>query len=270
MEIRGLRLPPAAVFPESAALDEHEASALELPEVFKKSVWPERLQIEDEIFKDHALVNLERNEPGAEEGRNLRSEDEKARLFQMVIKRFDAEPVAGAEQEVRSKVVKTEGPHPVEFIKAVATPFLIGLQDYFRIRLSSEFVAEVFQLFAELDIIINFAVIGDPLGSVIIGHRLMAFLRKLDDTQSPVAQGKIMAPRRLDPRLPAILDFDRFSAIGVEQDRSGVIGSPVSLTVVHRLDQACQMNGPGGVIDSADAAHQTFDFRTKMARFFNS
>ena len=83
-----------------------------------------------------------------------------------------------------------EGPHAIEAELTILPPLCIGGEDDLAVRAGDETVAEAAQLLAQLDVVVNFAVVGQPVTSLGIGHRLPGSFGEIDDSQPTMAEPK--------------------------------------------------------------------------------
>ena len=99
-----------------------------------------------------------------------------------------------------------EGPVAVEVLHAVFAVHLVQVQDDFGVRLRREAPPCAGQIGAQLDVVEDFAVEGDPDRSVGVGHRLVAG-GQIDDAEPRMGQagGSVLGyvdPGGIRPPMP--------------------------------------------------------------------
>ena len=120
-----------------------------------------------------------------------------------IIEWLDAETIARQMQPPLSAVPQREGEHtntaPQRRLQA---PLFDRGQDHFGIGMAAEAMPQRFQFAAQLGKVIDLAVVGDDEPTACRNHRLVAFLRQVDDRQPLVAERH--PRRRIDPRAGGI------------------------------------------------------------------
>ncbi len=114
------------------------------------------------------------------QGLQLRSEQQQAAIV-VVIQRFDAQPIPAQEQLLLGRIPEGESEHASETRQTIDTPFVIGMQDDFRIGVGDKPVSLSGELVPDFPVVINLAVEGDSHGAGRIRHRLPASRRKVED-----------------------------------------------------------------------------------------
>src|SRR6185503_2116764 len=118
---------------------------------------------------------------------DLGREKEQAVLV-VPVERLDAVLVAGEEEALSRAVPNGECKHAIKPRDAIGPPFLIGVNDDFRVRWRVETVTFRLQLDAELLEVVKLAVVNDDDRPVLVGHRLVAEWRKIDDREAAMAE----------------------------------------------------------------------------------
>ena len=106
-----------------------------------------------------------------------------------VEERAHAHPVAGNKHPLGTAIPDREGEIAVKAREAFRTVDLIELQQDFRITTGAEAMAPRDQLFAQLDIIENFAVEGDGKLAV-IGHHRLGAVGETDDGKPDMGEAR--------------------------------------------------------------------------------
>ena len=141
---------------------------------------------ERQIVVDGLRVDLGANLGMGEQCLDLRREQELA-ADRGVVEGFDTDPVAREEQPLPAVVPQAEGEHADELGKAVDTPFLVQVHDRLRIGPRAVVVAAL-EAMAEVGMVVDLAVVGDPHGAVFVRHRLHTRVADVDDAQAAVAE----------------------------------------------------------------------------------
>ena len=111
-------------------------------------------------------------DPGKREKRlELGGENEDAGVI-AVMQRLDAEAVARQKQPPLAGIPDGEGPHAVETKLALLAPLGIGSQDDLAVGVGDEAVTETAEFLAQFNVVVDLAVIGQPVAPLGIGHRL--------------------------------------------------------------------------------------------------
>ena len=114
------------------------------------------------------------------------------------MQRLDAETVARQEQSTLLGIPDGKGPHAIEAQLALLSPLRIGGEDDLAVGVGDETVAEAAQLLAQLEIVVDLAVIGQPVAPFGIGHRLPGPFGEVEDGEPTMAEP--------EPRLGEMLD----------------------------------------------------------------
>src|SRR6266700_778120 len=121
-----------------------------------------------------------------EQGGKLIAKD-KFTLELCVKKWFLPDAIAGDKQLSRPSVPDCERKHAPQMLRAIATVTIVGVNDRFGIAIGVESVAQLFQLFAQLAIVVNLTVENNPGSPVLIMDWLLSALQ-IDNRESPHAQ----------------------------------------------------------------------------------
>ena len=116
-------------------------------------------------------------EAGPEPGKLQQSLDfrskGKAVAIEGVIERLNSQAIARAEKFSGTLVPDGKCEHPSEVMDTVFAILFIQMQDRFRVTATGITMASLFQLWAEIGIVVDFTVEDDPDCAVFIRHRLM-------------------------------------------------------------------------------------------------
>jgi hypothetical protein len=124
-----------------------------------------------------------------------------------------------------------EGEHAAEMVDAVRAPFLIGMEDDLGVGAGAEAVAMGLQFPAQVEEVVDFAVVDDPAGFVLIGDGLVAG-GEVNDAEAGHGQGGI-----------------------AEDHGAGVVGAAVGKGGVHAFEGGPFIIGCGTVYPAANATH---------------
>ena len=199
--------------------------------VLKRKIVADRVCIE---FGRHGRVALERREFAGEDQRAAGHEIEQRLL---------PHAVAPEQHTAALAAVYGEGEHPFEHLDAFAAELLVEMDDHLCVAFRAEFVAAPEQLFAQLAVVVDFAVEDGDDAAVLVRDRLAAFF-EVDDRKAAVTEGHI-----------------------VVEISSRSVRAPVDLALVHCGDDftCCRI---GVVIDdSGNSAHGNPDFLVDQANF---
>ena len=105
-----------------------------------------------------------------------------------VVQRLYPEPVAGEEQDVAVEVDHGERPHADETADAVRPPFEVRVQQDLRVPRRFDRVATRQKLVAQLDEVVDLAVVGDRYAASRREHRLRGAVGEVEDRQPPVGE----------------------------------------------------------------------------------
>src|SRR5581483_9204175 len=186
------------------------------------------------IIRERRVVQLRFAGKGFEQGLDLRSEVEGAVCVKRVIKRLDAEAVAGQQQAALWAIPDGEGEHTAQEFDRAAAVFFVEMEDGFGVAMRAVAMAFGFEVGAIIGVIVDFAVEDDGDGVVFVEHGLMA-AREINDRETAMGE----------------------SDVRIEEE-AGIVGAAMSKRVTHAGD------GRGvevtrrvfGNSDAADSAHQ--------------
>ena len=106
----------------------------------------------------------------------------------MVVDRLLAEAIAREEQPLAPRVPDGEREHPVDALRKRFAPLLVPVDEHLGVAVAAEHVSVRNQLGAQMQVVVDLAVEGDPDGPVLVRHRLGAGRGEIDDRQAPVAE----------------------------------------------------------------------------------
>ena len=164
-----------------------------------------RREPERQVGGERLLVEVARRRRMLEDRLDLGAEEHALRQ-QRVVQRLDAEPIAGEEELAPARVPDREGEHPVQALDARGALLLVEVDDRLGVGRGPEAVPARLEPGAQLAVVVDLAVVGDPDRPVLVGHRLMAGGREVDDREPPMAERDALlrtdarAARRPGPR----------------------------------------------------------------------
>ena len=141
--------------------------------------------LEGEVLLERIRVRL-RDDPGLEKRLDLGGEEHPLAVL-VDVERLLAEAVAGEEQPALAAVVDREREHPVRPLEHPDAVLRVEGEQHLGVRVRPERIAALEELGAELDVVVELAVVGDPELPVRRAQRLVAAL-DVDDRQAPVAE----------------------------------------------------------------------------------
>ena len=105
-----------------------------------------------------------------------------------VVERLDAEPVARGKDRPGLAVVEHEREHAVEPVQAVPPPLGVGVEEHLGVGAGVKGMAGGLELGAQLAVVVDLAVVDDPVAAVGRAHRLVAGRREVEDGEPAVAE----------------------------------------------------------------------------------
>src|SRR5262249_37124046 len=153
-----------------------------------------------------------------------------------VVERLDPDAVAGQEELAGPAVPQGEGEEAAEALDAPWAPRLVGVHHHLAVAPAAEPMAEDLQLPAEGLVVEDLAVVDELDRAVLVGDRLGAGRREVDDLQP--------APDEPDRAL---------------LEDAALVGPPVLEDLAHRLQQVSGDRLAVAVLeDAGDATHQRY------------
>ena len=118
-----------------------------------------------------------------------------------IVQRFDAIPVAREVKPLIVLVVDGESEHAIEPLQCGRhSPYRNRLEQHFRVGARLEAYAQSLQVRAQLQKVVDLAVVRQGVAAIFGGHRLKAGIGQVDDGQPTVTEGS----RAIDPETFAI------------------------------------------------------------------
>src|SRR5258708_8518674 len=118
-------------------------------------------------------------------------------LVERIVKRLLAQAVAGQDQFAFGLVVDGEGEHATQFLDAVGSHFFVEMNNDFGVAVGAEAMATAFELGANVEEVVDLAVVNDPGAAVFIEDWLVA-AGEVDDAEAAHAEtsavGNIKSP----------------------------------------------------------------------------
>src|SRR5579864_652706 len=110
-----------------------------------------------------------------------------------VVKGLHPEVVASHEQRRRSRaeVADGESEHAIEPLYTIRAFLLVEVQDHLGISVRGKTVPLTFELATKIGEIVDFAVVGDPDGAVLIAHGHVAVGGKVENGEAAAAQAYV-------------------------------------------------------------------------------
>src|SRR5581483_183899 len=124
------------------------------------------------IFGQYRTVKLGVHSRCGENYFHLGPEDKPA-AAKVIVERLDAQSVPGNKETLLSSVPNRKGEHASEVLNAVATVFLVQVDNRLSIAMGPVFMATAHQIVAQAGMVIDFAVKDHPDGTIFIADWLM-------------------------------------------------------------------------------------------------
>jgi hypothetical protein len=195
----GIELPPR---PQRHAVlaDANPVPARQLEHTLEERILLMVDPIERNEIEHGVAVNVGPAGPRQHERPRLGGEHERA-VLPAVVERFHAEPVPRAEQLTVLRVPQREREHTVETAQAVGAPAPVCGEHDFGVGAGLEPLAGRFQLLAQLDVVVDLAVVRDPRLALDIADRVVACSAQVDDRKPAIHQPDVhrQSDRRLRP-----------------------------------------------------------------------
>src|ERR1700722_1250327 len=184
------RVPPGFDIDAAVGLDQHGMTAQQATNPRQQSVGRTLLTIHfGEYLGENLWIKGAIDPRQREKGLELGGEDESTAMI-AVMQRFDAKAVARQKQSMLAGIPDSKCPHSIEPQLTVRSPLRISRKNDLAIRVRDETMAETAQLLAQLNVVVDLTVIGEPVTSVSIGHRLPGPFGKVNDCEPTMAEPK--------------------------------------------------------------------------------
>src|SRR5262249_41852441 len=155
----------------------------QLVDSFKQRVCP-RGTTRRKDFREGGVIRARRDETALENRLDLGGEEQTV-AGKRPIQRLHAKTVARKQQPARNGVPQGEGTQPAELMDAVVTPFFVRVNDRLRVGPRSIHVTGPLQTRADVAMVVNLSVVGDPDVTAFVGQRLVTG-GEIDDAQATV------------------------------------------------------------------------------------
>ena len=250
--------------PVGLVLDER--TCLDLPDVRERGLPWHRVdpsRVEEAL--EHGLVRPRLDQAGLQQCLDLGGERE-AVADPRKVEGFDPEAVAREHQPFAGGVPDRLRPHAVEALEAVRAPLAVGGERDLRVARPCEAVAARRELGAEFDVVVDLAVVHDPVAAVGRAQRLVAAGGQVQDGEAARGENDVgglrLGPGARQERersgtaaLGRIAPGERHrpAGRGIDGDVALVVRSAMAQPRRHRPDRG-DVGGraPG---DSGDPAH---------------
>src|SRR5919201_2231628 len=121
-----------------------------------------------------------------------------------VIKRLDAEKIACEQQQLAVAVQQSKGKHSHKTLKRLHSPLAIGSQQHLRIGAAAKLMSELLEFTAQLEVVVDLAVVDDMQAAVCSAHWLPAGLAQIQDRKPAVNQDQFRIASGGGPPLHAL------------------------------------------------------------------
>src|SRR5260370_26258085 len=126
-----------------------------------------------------------------QQGTKLGTEDQLS-VELRVQERLLSHAIARQEERFRAFVPNREREHAAQVLWTIGAPLVVGVNDSFSVAVRIELVAELFELPAQLAIVLDLAVKNNPCGAILIMNRLLS-VREIDDREASHRQSHASA-----------------------------------------------------------------------------
>src|SRR6185436_9145500 len=116
-------------------------------------------------------IGLDRDSPACEDRLGF-ARQKKCSGSERPVERLDSHTVPGGEQSAVVAIPDSECEHPIQAIQAVSAPQLVRSEHHLGVSLGSEGASMALEFLAKLQEVIDLSVVGDPVTTGWIGHRL--------------------------------------------------------------------------------------------------
>ena len=125
-----------------------------------------------------------------------------------VVERLDPERVAGEHDRPRAGVVDGDREHAAQALPQPRAPLLVPVHEHLGVAPRGEPVARALELAAQLQVVVDLAVLHDDDGAVLVGDRLVA-AGQVDDRKPPCGEPDAALDMRALGVRPAVLERRR-------------------------------------------------------------
>src|SRR5208282_893519 len=122
------------------------------------------------------------------QGAQLRGKRQSARFY-TVKKRFHSQAIACQQQPPFAAIPNGERKHATQVVEEPEVVLLVKMQNGFGVAVRPELMAPRQEIRAQIAIVIDFTVEGNPDGLVLVGDRLVA-AGQVNDAQAPIPQAQ--------------------------------------------------------------------------------
>ncbi len=179
-------VPVPPLLERAAGLDGEGVTGGELVHAMKNTARLRDVAVGEE-FLDRLGIDAPPKPRMSEERLELGSEEDLAVLELRVVERFDPEPVPREKALAAVPVPERVGEHPIEALDRGLSPLLPGVDHHLGVAMGAKHVAPRAQLVDQAPIVVDFAVVDEGDGTVLVIERL-ASTGDVDDRQPPVCE----------------------------------------------------------------------------------
>src|SRR5690606_27920665 len=127
--------------------------------------------------------------------RQARCEAEAAARF-AIVQRLDAQAITPEHDLARLAVRDRKREHTIEPLYEGWTPGVIRLEQHLGVTVREEPVTSSFELLAELDVVVDRAVVDDHQPQLGVDHRLPRLGAQVDDAEAPMSESDVIVGDR--------------------------------------------------------------------------
>src|SRR2546421_2687568 len=109
-----------------------------------------------------------------------------------VQERLLSHAIARQEERFGAFIPNRKRKHPAQVLWTIDAPLIVCVNDSFSVAVGIELVAELFELLAQLAIVVDLAVENNPCRAVLIMNWLLS-VREIDDRKTPHGQSHAVA-----------------------------------------------------------------------------
>ena len=146
---------------------------------------------ERQIIMNRFVIDVATDARVLQQGIELGTEDQLS-VELGVQQRLLSHAIARQEKRFGAFIPNRKRKHPAQVLWTIGSPLVVGVNDSFSIAVGIELVAELFEFFAQLAIVVDLAVENNPCRAVLIMNRLLS-VREIDDREPSHRQSHAIA-----------------------------------------------------------------------------
>src|SRR5437667_8574602 len=161
---------------------------------------------ERQIIMNRFVIDFATDSRMLQQGIELGSENQLS-VELRVEERLLSHAIASQEKRFRAFIPNRKRKHPAQVLWTIGSPLVVGVNDSFSIAVGIELVAELFELLAQLAIVVDLAVENNPCRAVLIMNRLLS-VGEIDNREASHRQSDAVA--EIEPVVVRTTMMNRF------------------------------------------------------------